>query len=166
LTTGVWAVGQIRYTSGHPRSLRRSPGDVEAVGRVACLRPRRGPSGRCEHLQSEALQRGIHMAPSVIENWNSANGIIAYGKSGEIATSRLDEQVVSILCLHLLQICLVYVNTFMLQHVLADRAWRGRMTLSDLRVLTPLISQHVNPDGRFSLDLRKRLPGLPVHAAR
>ena len=46
--------------------------------------------------QSEALRREIHAALNVIENWNSANSFIFYGKSGEIATNRLDEQEVSI----------------------------------------------------------------------
>jgi TnpA family transposase len=98
----------------------------------------------------------------VIENWNSANGFIFYGKGGEIATNRLDEQELALLCLHLLQISLVYVNTLMLQEVLADPAWRRRMTAADYRGLTPLIYLHVNPYGRFALDLSER---LPLHAA-
>jgi TnpA family transposase len=115
----------------------------------------------CEYLQAESVRREIHDALNVIENWNSANSFIFYGKSGEIATNRLDEQEVSILCLHLVQICLVYINTLMLQQVLAERPWRGRMTPLDRRALTPLIYQHVNPYGRFSLDLGERQPGLP-----
>jgi hypothetical protein len=42
-----------------------------------------------------------------------------------------------VLALHLLQIALVYINTLMLQHVLADPAWRARMTPRDLQALTP-----------------------------
>lgn len=63
----------------------------------------------------------------MVENWNSANGFIFYGKSGEIATNRLDDQEVSVLALHLLQACLVYINTLMLQDILAEPTWLGRM---------------------------------------
>jgi hypothetical protein len=56
---------------------------------------------------------------------------------------------------------LVYVNTLMVQHVLRDRAWVRRLGPEDRRALTPLFYVHVNPYGRFSLDLNERLPGLP-----
>ena len=40
--------------------------------------------------------------------------------------------------LHLLQVSLVYVNTLMMQQVLAEPEWQGRLTEPDLRALTPL----------------------------
>jgi hypothetical protein len=46
----------------------------------------------------------------------------------------------------------------MIQNVLADSAWRGRMAEEDFRALTPLIHAHVNPYGRFELDMETRLP--------
>jgi hypothetical protein len=69
------------------------------------------------------------------------------------------------LALHLLQNSLVYVNTLMLQDVLAEPAWLARMTATDLRALTPLIYQHVNPYGTFQLDLERRLPFTNTSAA-
>lgn len=39
-------------------------------------------------------------------------------KGGEVATNRIEDQEISILSLHLLQICLVYINTLMIQNVL------------------------------------------------
>jgi hypothetical protein len=46
----------------------------------------------------------------------------------------------------------------MIQNVLADPGWLGRMGAEDLRALTPLIHAHVNPYGRFELDMEARLP--------
>jgi hypothetical protein len=94
---------------------------------------------------------------NVVENWNSANDFIFYGRSGEIASNRLDDQEIAMLSLHLLQASLVYVNTLMLQQVLADPAWLTPMTAEDFRALTPLIYHHVNPYGDFALDMDKRL---------
>lgn len=62
-----------------------------------------------------------------MENWNSANGFVFFGKGGEIATNRVGEQEVFALALHLLQASLVYVNTRMLQTVLVEPKWAGRL---------------------------------------
>ena len=53
---------------------------------------------------------------------------------------------------------MVYINTLMLQQVLAQPHWSGKLTPRDLRALTPLIWDHVNPYGRFELDMEARLP--------
>ena len=62
------------------------------------------------------------------------------------------------LSLHLLQVSLVYVNTLMIQQVLAQPEWQGRFTAVDLRALSPLKWQHVNPYGTFTLNRQERLP--------
>jgi TnpA family transposase len=111
----------------------------------------------CRYLRQEAFRREINEGLNVVENWNSANGFVFFGKGGEIATNRIDEQELSVLGLHLLQASLVYVNTRMLQTVLVEPTWAGRMTLEDYRGLTPLIYGHVNPYGRFDLDLNSRI---------
>jgi hypothetical protein len=49
----------------------------------------------CEYLHSEALRREIQEGLNVIENWNSANEFILYGKGGEIASNRLEEQEIT-----------------------------------------------------------------------
>lgn len=75
-----------------------------------------------------ALRREIHEGLNVVVNWNSANSFIWFGKGGEVATNRQDEQEVSLLALHLLQSCLVYINTLMVQRVLEEPQWTKRMT--------------------------------------
>jgi TnpA family transposase len=112
----------------------------------------------CEYLSSLELRQEVHEGLNKIESWNSANSFIFYGKGGEVAANRLEEQEVSVLALHLLQLSLVYVNTLMIQEVLSVPSWSGRLTAEDLRGLTPLIFGHVNPYGRFELDMEKRLP--------
>jgi TnpA family transposase len=110
----------------------------------------------CRYLHSKALRREIHEGLNVVETWNSANGFIFFGKGGEVASNRLDDQEVSVHALHLLQSCLVYVNTLMLQRVLVEPAWMARMTPADARGLTPLVWGHVSPYGTFDLDMEQR----------
>jgi Tn3 transposase DDE domain len=94
----------------------------------------------------------------VIENWNSANSFIVYGRGGEIASNRQEDQELALLALHLLQIAMVYINTLMIQQVLTDETWWARMTPDDLRALTPLMYAHVTPYGAFKLDMQERIP--------
>jgi TnpA family transposase len=111
----------------------------------------------CKYLNFEALRQEIEEGLNVIENWNSANDFIWYGKGGEIATNNKDAQEIAILSLHLLQICLVYVNTLLVQKVLEEKEWLEKMQPEDFRGLTPLFYGHVNPYGRLVLDMNERI---------
>ena len=111
----------------------------------------------CEYLNSEKLRIEINEGLNVVENWNSANSFIFYGKGGEIATNRLEDQEVSVLSLHLLQNCLVYVNTLMIQQILSQKKWKDVLTPEDYRALTPLIYAHINPYGHFNLNMNERI---------
>jgi len=108
-------------------------------------------------LRDRDLQREINEGLNVVESWNRANAVIFFGKGGDIATNRRDEQELSVLCLRILQAALVYVNTLMVQDVLADQTWADRLTPEDRRGLTPLFWAHVAPYGEVRLDMGRRL---------
>ena len=114
----------------------------------------------CQYLDSEAVRREINEGLNVVERWNGVNDFIFYGKGGEFASNRLESQELSVLSLHLLQICLVYVNTLMIQSVLEQEHWQKRLTTRDLQAITPLIFGHVNPYGLFKLDMKERISRL------
>jgi hypothetical protein len=81
-----------------------------------------------------------------------------YGRQGELSSNDVNVQEITMLSMHLLQACLVYVNTLMVQEVLAEPKWHDRMTEADWRGLTPLFYNHVNPYGIFELDMTTRIP--------
>ena len=112
----------------------------------------------CRYLHSEALRREINEGLNVVEHWNSANEFIFFARRGEMVSNRREDHEISMLALHLLQNCMVYINTLMLQRVLTRPHWSGKLTARDLSALTPLIWEHVNPYGRFELDMETRLP--------
>ena len=97
----------------------------------------------CEYLNSEILRQEIEEGLNVIENWNSANDFIWYGKGGEIAVNNKEYLETAILALHLLQTCMVYINTLLVQKVLAEKDWLNRMQPEDFRGLTPLFYGHI-----------------------
>jgi hypothetical protein len=61
------------------------------------------------------------------------------------------------LALHLMQNCMDYVDTLMIQKLMAQAHWQDKFTRRDYAALTPLIWEHVNPYGRFDLDMNTRL---------
>jgi TnpA family transposase len=109
------------------------------------------------YLRIRDMQREVNDGLNVMESWNGANDIIHFGKRGDIATNRRDEQDLEILCLHILQAALVYINTLMIQDVLGEPEWADILTDADRRGLTPLFWTHVLPYGEVHLDLAKRL---------
>lgn len=111
----------------------------------------------CRYLMSEELRIEIHESLNVVKRLNSIMGFIFYGKLGEISTNNKDDQELSVVCLHLLQVCMVYSNTLIIQEIFYDPEWANIFTEEDKRALSPLIHAHINPYGLFPLDLKLRL---------
>jgi len=111
----------------------------------------------CRYLHSEELRIEIHESQNVVERVNGFIDFIFFGKLGEISTNKTVDQELAILCLHLLQVSLVYINTLLIQEILATPEWKDKLTTIDKRALTPLIHAHINPYGLFPLDMAIRL---------
>ncbi|WP_449475438.1 Tn3 family transposase [Streptomyces abikoensis] len=65
----------------------------------------------------------------------------------------------------------MHVNTLLLQQILAEPEWAGKLTAEDRRALTALFWSNINPYGTFRLDMDKRLelrcpPWFPARAGR
>ena len=99
----------------------------------------------------------IHEGLNVVEQWNGATDFVFFARRGEMLSNRREDHEISMLALHLIQNCMVYINTLMIQKVLAQPQWQGKLTPRDYAALTPLMWEHVNPYGRFDLDMNARL---------
>lgn len=73
----------------------------------------------CCHLHDESMRREIHEGLNVVEQWNGATDFVFFARRGEMSSNRREDHEISMLALHLIQNCMVYINTLMIQRVLA-----------------------------------------------
>jgi TnpA family transposase len=76
----------------------------------------------CRYLHSEDLRREINEGLNVIEQWNSANDFVFFARRGEMVGNRREDHEISMLALHLLQNCMVYITPSC-----CSRCWRSRI---------------------------------------
>ena len=65
------------------------------------------------------MRREIHEGLNIVEQWNGATDFVFFARRGEMASNRREDHEISMLSLHLIQNCMVYINTLMIQKVLA-----------------------------------------------
>jgi TnpA family transposase len=109
----------------------------------------------CRYLPDQALQEEVNAGLNVVENWNSCNDFVSFGRKADIPTNDPAMQELVVLCQHILQDSLILSNAVMVERVLEDESLLARMEPEDMRALTPLFTANVNPYGYFSLDLSK-----------
>jgi|SRR5271166_948862 len=108
-------------------------------------------------LRDRDLQRETTAGLNVVENYNGVNDYISFGKRGEMASNRREEQELSMLCLHILQSSLGFINLLMIQDTLATPEWSGTLTDEDLRGLNPLFHTNMTPYGEVRLHTDRRI---------
>lgn len=109
----------------------------------------------CEYLSDLKLRYEINEGLNVVERWNGVNDFIRYGKQGIFASNNREDQEISTLSLGLLQNCLMLINTLLVEQVIKEENFLEKLSVEDLRALSPLFYEHINPYGVFEIDVTR-----------
>ena len=60
------------------------------------------------------------------------------------------------MALGLLQNCLMLINTILVERTIEKEQMINRLSSEDLRALSPLFYEHINPYGVFEIDLNRQ----------
>jgi hypothetical protein len=134
--------------------------------------PRRDARGRRAQrsiflARSRDLQGETESRLNVWVTTTASNKHIRFGKRGELASNRREEQDLGMLCLHILQSSLGLINTLKIQDTLALPEWANVLTDTDRRGLTRVFHTNMTPYGEVQIrtDRRLDLTGIPPSAA-
>lgn len=109
----------------------------------------------CKYLSSIDLRYEINEGLNVVERWNGVNDFIRYGRQGIFATNSHEHQEISTLALPLLQNCLMLINTILVERTIEKENMINRLSVEDLRALSPLFYEHINPSGVFEINVNR-----------
>jgi TnpA family transposase len=109
----------------------------------------------CKYLSSIDLRYEINEGLNVVERWNGVNDFIRYGRQGVFATNSHEHQEISTFALQLLQNCLMLINTILVEKTIEKEKMFNRLSVEDLRAISPLFYEHINPYGVFEIDVTR-----------
>jgi TnpA family transposase len=128
----------------HQAARVRPAAGIKRINKVKLSRPATGEQDPWPGL-APALTRPIRW-DRVAEQYDQ---MVKYATAPQTGTASTEA---------ILQAALVYVNTLILQDLLAEPDWDDVLTPEDQRSLTPLFWSHVLPYGEVKLNMTSRAP--------